>query len=338
MVDARRVTLADVARAAGVSEGTASKALNGRRDVGAATRERVAEVAQQLGFAPNSLARGLSGGRTGTVGILTSDLEGRFVLPILMGAEDAFGAGQLSVLLCDARGDAVRERHHLKTLLARRIDGLIVVGHQNDPRPSLGTDLGVPVVYAYAVSEHPEDRSITLDNHAIGRSVAEHLIGLGRRRLLHITGPADHAAAVERAQGVREVVAASGAELLEPPSFGDWTARWGRGALGAALARVGGEVDGVVCGNDRIAFGVVDALQHRGLDVPRDVSVTGVDDWLPLSVDMRPALTTVDLGLQQLGRAAAETVFAHLEGRVSTPGVQRVAGRLVVRESSVPTW
>src|SRR5919112_5470821 len=121
-------TLKDVARLAGVSVATASKALNGRSEVHPDTRQRVIDVAARISFTPNTLARSLLAGQTGTVGLLTNDLEGRFSLPILMGAEDAFGTGQVSVLLCDARGDAIREAHHLKALLGRRVDGLIVVG------------------------------------------------------------------------------------------------------------------------------------------------------------------------------------------------------------------
>src|SRR3954466_525924 len=124
----RPVTLTDVARLAGVSIATASKALNGRDQVAPATRQRVIAAADRLDFSPNPLARGLLAGRTGTVGLLTSDLVGRFVIPILMGAEDAFGAGQVNVSLCDARGDPIREQHHLRALLSRRVDGLIVVG------------------------------------------------------------------------------------------------------------------------------------------------------------------------------------------------------------------
>src|SRR6187402_402568 len=112
----RPTTLNDVAKLAGVSIATVSKALNGRSQVRAETRERVQEAAARLNFTPNPLALGLLAGRTGTVGLLTNDLEGRFSLPILMGAEDAFGADSISVLLCDARGDAIREQHHLKAL------------------------------------------------------------------------------------------------------------------------------------------------------------------------------------------------------------------------------
>src|SRR5215510_640207 len=146
---ARAPTLADVARLAGVSVATASKALNGRAHVRAETRSRVLEAAEQLSFTPNSLARGLLAGRTGTVGLLTSDLEGRFSIPILMGAEDAFGAGRVAVFLCDARGDTIREQHHVQALLNRRVDGLIVVGSRTDPRPSLFCKLPVPVVFSY---------------------------------------------------------------------------------------------------------------------------------------------------------------------------------------------
>lgn len=157
----RTTTLSDVARLAGVSLATASKAMNGRTDVAPATRRRVLEAAEDLAFTPNAMARGLLAGRTGTVGLLTSDLDGRFMLPILMGAEDAFGAGQVNVFLCDARGDAIREQHHLRALLSRRVDGIIVVGRQTDPRPSLGQDIPVPVVYAYAPSDDDRDLSLT---------------------------------------------------------------------------------------------------------------------------------------------------------------------------------
>src|SRR3954468_4098456 len=196
----RAPTLADVARLAGVSVATASKALNGREHVRAETRSRVLEAAEQLSFIPNSLARSLLAGRTSTVGLLTSDLEGRFSIPILMGAEDAFGAGRVAVFLCDARGDAIREQHHVQALLNRRVDGLIVVGSRTDTRVSLGRDLPIPVIYAYAPSDDPEDLSIVCDNVGAGRLVIEHLIACGRTRIAHISGDPGYGAAMERAQ------------------------------------------------------------------------------------------------------------------------------------------
>ena len=198
---ARAATLSDVARLAGVSTSTASKALNGRGEVAERTRARVIAAADEVGFTPNALAQSLTAGRTGTVGLLTSDLEGRFVIPILMGAEDAFGAGQVNVFLCDARGDTIREQYHLKALLNRRVDGIIVVGRQTDPRPSLGHDLPLPVVYAYAPSDDPADHSITPDNRLGGRLAVEHLLTCGRTRIAHISGDPTFAAAQDRALG-----------------------------------------------------------------------------------------------------------------------------------------
>ena len=197
----RTATLTDVARLAGVSVATASKALNGRSQVRAETRQRVVEAAERLSFRPNQLARGLLAGRTGTVGLLTSDLEGRFGIPILMGAEDAFGAGEVAVFLCDARGDAIREQHHVRALLGRRVDGLIVVGSRTDPRPSLGRELSVPVVYAYAPSDDPADLSIVPDNVDAGRIAVQHLLTCGRTRIAHITGDPGYLAARDRADG-----------------------------------------------------------------------------------------------------------------------------------------
>ena len=210
----RAATLSDVARLAGVSVATASKALNGRNHVHVQTRERVLEAAARLSFSPNSLARGLLAGRTGTVGLLTSDLVGRFSLPILMGAEDAFGAGQVSVFLCDARGDAIRERHHVRALLGRRVDGLIVVGSSTDPRPPLADSVDVPVVYAYAPSEHPEDLSIVPDNVGAGRMAVEHLIACGRTRIAHISGDRHYSAARDRVDGVRAALEEAGVPLV----------------------------------------------------------------------------------------------------------------------------
>src|SRR6266496_366979 len=120
----RRVTIRDVAVEAGVSIGTASKALNGQGKLRAETRERVAEVAQRLGFAPNTLAQALLAGRSFTVGVITTDSFGRFSIPVMLGAEDALGAGQLSVFMCDTRDDPARERQYLETLLSRRVDVL----------------------------------------------------------------------------------------------------------------------------------------------------------------------------------------------------------------------
>lgn len=331
----RPVTLSEVARAAGVSIATASKALNGRAEVAPATRQRVKEFAAKLSFTPNQAARSLLEGRTGTVGLLTSDLEGRFVLPILMGAEDAFGAGQINVFLCDARGDVIREQHHLKALLNRRVDGIIVVGRQTDPRPSLGHDIPVPVVYAYAPSEDPTDVSLTPDNRAGGRLAVQHLIACGRTRIAHISGDPTYAAARDRVEGALEALHAAGLEPVGEVMYSTWSEHWGRDAMAMLLAQHP-DVDGVVCGSDQLARGVLDTARDLGKSVPDDIAVVGFDNWEVLTTNSRPELTSIDANLQQLGRAAARQVFDAIGGEETAQGTHYLPVQLVIRGSTIP--
>src|SRR6185369_6149663 len=197
----RRVTIREVAALAGVSIGTASKALNGQGKLRTETRERVAQAARELGFAPNVLARGLLAGRTYSVGLITTDSFGRFSIPVMLGAEDALGAGQMSVFMCDTRDDPVRERLYLDMLLSRRVDGLIVTGRRIEPRPSIGRSLGVPVVYAMTQSLDTDEPAILPDDQGGGEMAARHLMEGGRTRLGHITGPERFLAARRRAGG-----------------------------------------------------------------------------------------------------------------------------------------
>ena len=155
------VTITDVARLAGVSPGTASKALNGRAGISAGTATRVQQAAQQLGYQPNALARGLLSGRSFTVGLITTDSFGRFSIPVVQGVEDALGPGRILVFLCESRDDRLREQHYLQALLERRVDGIIVTGRRQDQREPIGRDLRVPVVYAMAYSSDPADLSLT---------------------------------------------------------------------------------------------------------------------------------------------------------------------------------
>ena len=328
----RATTLSDVAKLAGVSIATVSKALNGRGQVRAETRVRVEEAAKRLHFTPNPLAQGLIAGKTGTVGLLTNDLEGRFSLPILMGAEDAFGAGSMSVLLCDARGDAIREQHHLKALLGRRVDGLIVVGYRPEPRASLGQDLPVPVVYAYAPSDDPRDSSVVSDNVGAGALAAEHVLLNGRKRIAYVGGDVTYSAARERAAGAETYLAEQGLRFVGEPTFGSWTEGWGRAAVHMLLAQHP-ELDAIICGSDQIARGALDALREAGRDVPGDIAVMGHDNWEQLATQARPPLSTIDMNLEGLGQRAAQLLFAAMDGSPEA-GVHSLPCRVVQRNST----
>ncbi|GAA0410917.1 LacI family transcriptional regulator [Acrocarpospora corrugata] len=331
----RAVTINDVAALAKVSIATASKALNGRGQVRAETRDRVFAAARELSFQPNPLARSLVTGQTRTVGLLTSDSVGRFGIPVMLGAEDAFGSGETAVLLCDARGDAFREQHYLRTLLARRVDGLIVVGESTDPRPSISRDLPIPVVYAYAPSDDPADVSFVPDDVTGSGDAVRHLIALGRRRIAHVTGPTHYTAARERAEGALGALEAAGLPLSGGQVvYGVWSQRWGRHAAEIVL-NADPDVDAVFCGSDQIAAGLIEAARERGRRVPDDIAVVGYDNWEVLSQETRPPLTTMDMNLELLGRTAAQHLFAAIEGR-ATSGVHRMPCRLVIRDSAAP--
>ncbi|SDJ42669.1 transcriptional regulator, LacI family [Lentzea albidocapillata subsp. violacea] len=241
----------------------------------------------------------------------------------------------MSVLLCDARGDAIRRRHYIRTLLARQVDGFIILGDRNDLRPSLTRDIPVPVVYVYCESTDPGDLSVLADDEGGARLAAAHLVSLRRKHITHITGPESYRAARDRVTGLTDVLTEHGLTLAgSAPLYGEWSQRWGRQATRMLLAG-SPEVDAIFCGNDQIATGVADMLSDLGRNIPDDVAVVGYDNWEIFAADCRPPLTTVDLNLEQLGTTAATHLFAALDGQTRS-GVIRQPCRLVVRESTAP--
>jgi LacI family transcriptional regulator len=326
-------TIGDVAALAGVSIGTVSKALNGRGGISTRTRARVHEAAEQLGFQSNALARSLLTGRSFTVGLLTNDSFGRFSIPVMLGAEDALQTGQIAVLLCDGRDDAIREQHYVRTLVARRVDGIIVTGRRSDPRPPLGTDFALPVVYAMSESTNPQDVSVLPDDKGGGRLAVEYLLATGRTRVGHITGPANFRAARLRAAGAGEALAHAGLAMAgEGPIHGVWSEEWGRQAANILL-RQAPDVDAVFCGSDQIARGAAESLREMGRKVPDDIALVGFDNWTVMAEASRPTLTTIDMNLTQVGRTAAEVLLAAIDGRPAH-GTRLVPPELVVRDST----
>jgi LacI family transcriptional regulator len=329
----KRPVLNDVAAAAGVSVATASKALNGRQHVNEATRQRVLQAAEQLNFTPNPFAQALNFPVTGTIGVLTADLSSRFVLPILMGVEEAFGAGSTSVIISDARNDRVREQFILQTLIAKRVDGIIVLGADANPRQSISQDVPIPVVYAYTPSDLETDCSYTPDNAMGARLAINHLVARGRRNIAMLNGEPRYDAAVERGKTAMETLQSHGLELATGEVlYGDWSERWGRQGA-QALLKSGLPVDGIFCGSDQIARGVVDELRSSGVSVPHDVGVVGFDNWELFATTSQPPLTTVDMNLEDMGRAVAEELQDAIAGK-PRPGIHRLPVQLIPREST----
>lgn len=331
----RRIGIVDVARRAGVSVGTASKALNGRGQLRAETRDRVRAAAHELGFVPSAVAASLLSGRTYTVGLIMTDHHGRFSLPILHGAEDALGWGETVAFVCDTRDDPIREQHYVRSLIRRRVDGIIVAGRRTEARPPLVGAPGVPVVYAFARSADPGDCSVVVDEAAGAVTAVEHLVRTGRRHIAHVTGPHGHASVRARVEGTHRALRAAGLDLVGEPWYGGWSEVWGRFAA-AALNRAHPEVDAVFCGSDVIARGVADGLRENGRRLPDDVALVGVDNWAPVAEACRPPLSTVDLNLREVGRVAGTLLLRAIEHGPEA-GLHTVGCRLVVRASSAPS-
>ena len=325
--------LEDVARKADVSISTASKALHDNPRVSEQTRNLVHRIAEELSYTPNAMAQSLVTGMSGTIGLVTSDMQGRFCTQILMGAENVCSAQSISVLLANARNDPTFEAMHIQKLLSLNVDGLIMMGRETDPRPSLGQNLAVPVVYAYAPSEDPSDASITCDNTGAGRLAINHLISCGRRHIAIIGGDESFAAATDRAEGALNALADAGLKLAGPLRYGTWHGDWGRGATRLLLDQ-NIQFDAIVCQNDQIARGCIDVLKERGIRVPDDVAVIGHDNWFEIVTLSRPELTSIDNLATDIGSQAANMLLDAIQG-YPHHGVKSLPCKLVQRESTI---
>lgn len=340
----RKKTLADVAVVAGVSLSTVSKALNHQPRISEATRIRVLQAARQVGYitdvAPNPDAYGLPGGfnlsteRSNSIGVLTSDLIGRWGIPILIGAEDELGGSNSSVLLDNARGDSTLELNALRSFAAKNVDGILVAGQETNPRASLRDHTNIPLVYAYAPSDDPEDCSVTSDNVGAGRLAVEHLLSCGKSKIAIIGGSETFVAAPDRLKGSLDALHEHGLEPAGPVRFNEWSEGWGRAATRLLLDQKV-DFDGVICQNDQIARGCLTALVEAGLSIPRDVAVIGHDDWQVLTLESMPPLTSIDNCVEEIGHIAVRRLLDAINGNPHH-GVEYVPCRLVQRESTLP--
>jgi LacI family transcriptional regulator len=329
-------TIHDVALLAGVSIATASKALNGSGRMKDETRERVRRAAADLAFRPNPLARALLSRRSFAIGLLTNDTYGRFTLPVMAGVTEGLLDRGVSAFLCAIDDDPVLAQSHLDALLDRRVDGIIATGRRVDRPLPVALD-GLPVPVVYVLTEGPPDAVTLLPDEAQGaREAVEHLIASGRRRIAHASGPDSFHVVRERSAAWQAAIAEAGLPAIDPV-HGPWSEATGHTAV-ARLWDAGSAglptPDALFCGNDQIARGAIDALRERGLEVPRDVVVVGFDNWELVARETRPPLTSVDLNLKELGRAAGRALLALVEGRPEPPGARRLPCTLRVRESS----
>ncbi|MFD6141914.1 LacI family DNA-binding transcriptional regulator [Promicromonospora sp. NPDC060271] len=328
------VTVHDVARAAGVSISTVSRALSNPERVAAETLERVTRVAAELGYRPNQAASGLRVGRTHAVGLLVPDLENPYFATVTKAVQARARAEGYEVFVADSDEDPDVEAE-LIGALAARTDGLLVASPRSGDAELRAALAGVTAVLASrelagsADSETPEVPCVSVDDADGVAQVLGHLYALGHRRVGVAAGPSSSWSGSRRVAGLKAAAGQRDVELVELGTFQPYFA----GGIQAADYALAGGVTAVVAFNDLMALGILDRLRHRGVDVPGEMSVVGFDD-VQLATLVSPALTTVHAPLARLGRRAVDLLLARLRG--GTSASSQLPVELTIRGSTGP--
>ena len=346
MTAGRRLTIREVARAAGVSTQTVSRVLNNRPDVAPDTFERVQQVITDTGYAPNMLARSLTQGRSHTLGVVAYGLDYFGPSRVLTGIEQQAAEMGYSISLNLIHAPETDDVERLlNDLVSRQVDGIIwaipQVGNNRAWAHTMSSDFPVPVVLVGGMDGQTVLPSIAIDNRAIGRMATEHLLAGGARRVGIVTGPLTWWEAQQRQLGWRETLTAHG--LVSQDSLivvGDWTANSGEDGLNALMEREPG-LDAIFASNDQMALGILHGAHGFGRRVPEDLSVVGVDNTAEAS-HFWPSLTTVHQPLRDAGALAVKKVIVSIlrarevrrQPDAPIGEVTYLEPELIVRESS----
>ena len=342
MITKDKITIKDVARAAGVSTQTVSRVLNNRPDVSSETRKRVKQIITSLGYSPNVFARNLSRGRSNTLGVIGYGLVYYGTSSVLTGIENKANelGFSLTLSLID-RVEPARVDHILYDLLSRRVEGIIwaVPADVNtfDWLAERFSKIQTPLVYINKGPNGP-DHVTALDNRMGGKLATEHLAKQDYQRIGIITGPGSWWEAQERLNGWREVVEAAAYTDIESLIVeGDWNPPSGDVGLHALLDR-DPQIDAVFISNDQMALGALQAARRLGLSIPEDLGIVGFDD-IPEAAYFYPPLTTVRQDTRKLGAMAVKRMSALIqaqdEGETLEPDTSWLEPRLIVRKSSI---
>jgi len=331
-------TIYDVAKAAGVSIATVSRAVSGSGLVAEGTRQRILDTVRALGYEPNAIARSLVTRATQTIGLLLPDITNPYFPELVKGVQLLADERSYMLLLTQTGGDPKTEQRYLDLLRGKAIDGVLVVGlAMSRSRLSKFAASGIPMVSLDRDVDLPGTVLVHLDNRAGARRATEHLLSLGHHAIAHIGGPSSLKVSQERHQGYLDALRAAG--VSETPGLhveADFTEEGGRQA-GLTLLDGGDAFSAVFAANDLMAIGAMAGLKERGVLVPSKVSVVGFDD-IHLAAYTSPALTTVRQPTYEMGRRAAQILIDAIQGRV-TPEDQRhvlFQGELLVRQSTAP--
>jgi LacI family transcriptional regulator len=327
-------SIKDVASRAGVSVATVSRVLNDHPSVRQDTRERVLAAVAELGYRPNAVARSLRTDQTNTLGLVISDVLNPFFTELARSVEDEARALGYSVIIGNADEQPELQDHHVRTLLDRRIDGLLISPTGGgSPLMLEAARAGVPMVFVDRWIQGVDVPVVRTDGRDAVRDLVAHLYRLGHRQLAIITGPAATTTGSERVDAFHDAIREHGLTL--PPEYigqGDFQADSGRRATARFLDMPDprDRPTAIFAADNLMALGAMDEIRARGLKVPDDVALAAFDDisWF---VHTDPPITAIAQPTGELGRAAVRALIDRVEGRPA-PSVT-VSARLVVRRS-----
>lgn len=328
-----KLTLSDIAKAAGVTLATASRSINGAYGVHPETKKRVLEVAQNLNYKPNLVARGLATGRSNSIGLIVTDIRNGFFAEVARGAEDAAYAAGYDVILCNSDLDSSRQMRYFNTFLEKRVSGIIMnsVTGLTRSEQSYIANSGIPVVLLNRPAGRTGFSTVISNNRQGGELAAKHLLQAGHRRLAHLTGPADHPNFQKRAKGFEEAVLGFGKKVSVSVVHGMQSMTGGYD-MALELFRKRTNSTAIFAGNDVIALGVIKAAIELGIKVPKDISLVGFDD-MEIAALTHPPLTTIRQPKYEAGKAAVEMLLSRLGKKESTPEHRVLPVELVERST-----
>jgi DNA-binding LacI/PurR family transcriptional regulator len=327
-------SIKDIARIAGVSHSTVSRALRNSPLVTPATTEEIRRIARDIGYRASAVARGLVMRKTRTIGVVVTTVTDPWVGEVLSAIELAANDHGYAVFLADSNADPLREKSVVQSFAERRVDGIVVtssrVGALHTPMLS---QMMVPIVLIN--NQHPGQfvHSVMIENLAASREATEHLIALGHRRIAYVGDQFGHHSDAERFAGYQGALKAAGLPFLpDLVVHGDGKADGGPTAMDRLLD-LPDPPTAVFCYNDMTALGVLRSIYRRGLRVPADISVVGFDDLFFASYT-NPPLTTVRQPRRKMGQMAFESLLKLMSGE--DPAEIKVPAELIVRESTAP--
>ncbi len=332
------VTIKDIARQAGVSHTTVSRALHGSPLISGETSRRIQQIAAELHYRPSSAARSLKTNRSQVLGVIVSHIDDPFFSEVLQGIDDIAQDNGYSLFIAASQHDPKRENSIVQTLREHRVDGVILCSPRFTPdQSSLLQSYEIPLVAVNNQAEQDYRFSIYHDDVDGGRQVCEHLIGLGHRRIAYLGDASSGRTTHERLTGIRTALEQAEVSLADEYIYqvAGNSAQQGYLAVDYYL-KLDPLPTAIICYNDMMAMGVLKGLRQAGLCAPGDISVTGFDNIL-VSDFTYPPLTTIDQPKRFLGAEAARMMLEQLKPKPDAPAdnrVMRLKGTLLIRAST----